>query len=454
MKHRILIVDDESSICISLVLSLQPEFTVEWDTDPVHALERLKKESFDLVLLDMVIGKYDGIDILEKIKALQPHTAVIMMTAYGTISTSVSAIKKGAFTYLTKPLDMEELLVYIHQALEIRMLNHHIAYLSEQLNDQTKDQILIGHSPAIRKIREMIELFSHLDSNILISGESGSGKDLVAHEIYKRCQSGLFVPIHCSSVKEQWLKEELFGCHSGHLPNSVQMKIGKLQHADQGTLYLDEVADLPYSVQTLLLHALQEGIFSPLGSSESRPFNTRIISSTSKNLLSLVASGKFRSDLYYRLNTLEILLPPLREHKEDIPNLCEYFIRSNKTLLSKTTPLLGISPEALNILAKHDFPGNVRELLNIIEYAGILEKGSFIEAEDLPCQFNDNANVSVDDRFLKGKKIQDLEKIAILSSYKRHQGKRKDMAAELGISERSLWNKLKIYGLNKRSAQC
>lgn len=448
MLPRILIVDDESSICISLSLALESDYEMSWETDPMRALERLQEEPFDLVLLDMVIGEHDGLDILVKIKKLAPLVSVIMMTAYGSIRSSVSAMTRGAFTYLTKPLDVEELKIYIQQALEFRALNDNVTYLNAQLQEHDQAEELIGTSAALKQVLRMIEKFRDVNANVLITGESGTGKRLAARALHNGSGRERFVTVNCAAIDEERLEEELFGCKVGSRPGAVCDRRGKLDYANGGTLYLDGIGDMPLGFQAKLLCVLQERTFSPVGSREIHRFNTRIIASANQDPDALVESGLLRQDLLYRLNTVEIHMPPLRERREDIPLLCSHFIQKSSTLRNKRVKIQGITEDALELLYSHSFPGNVRELANTIEYAGIIAGSEWIRTKDLPYRFTDSTpNTDEAERFLSGKTLQELEQLAIQNSYRVHSGKRTAMAAELGISPRGLWNKLKEYGL-------
>ena len=447
MKPRILILDDESGICISLSLALQNEYDTQWETDPVKALDRLSVEPFDVVLLDLVLGDYDGLEILGKIHQLAPRTIVIMMTAYGSIRSSVSAIKQGAFSYLTKPLDIDELRIYIQQALEFRILNDSASYVNLQLINETRSNALVGSSQQIQHIFQMIDRFASTDYPVLVTGESGTGKSLVAKLLHLRSNRRNFVSISCSAIAEDMLDEEFFGRRDG-LGDEKQ---GKLDFADGGTLFLDEIGELPLSFQAKLLRVLNEKTYTPLGSREIRRFNARVVTATNRDLHTMAENGQFRRDLYYRLNAVELNMPPLRERREDIPLLCEHFIRHSSILQNKRCPIKRISEEAQQLLNSHDYPGNIRELANAIEYACIVANDEIIRVRDLPYRFTDSHKKrSGDDveQFLRGKTLQQLENMAVVASYKRHGGKRKLIAEELGISARGLWNKLQENDLN------
>ena len=448
MQPRVLIIDDESSICISLSLALQPEYDTVWETDAEKGLERLQTESFDLVLLDLVIGESDGLEVLGKIRERDPDVAVIMMTAYGSIRSSVSAMRRGAFTYLTKPLDLEELQIFIRQALEFRALNNSVAYLNAQLEDRAQSEKLIGTSPAIRNVLQMVEKFRDVDTNVLITGESGTGKSLVARALHMQSKRRHFVSINCAAAGKDRLEEELFGYKAGAFRGATRDQRGKLDYADQGTLYLNGIGDIPQDFQGKLLRALQEKMFSPMGGRELRRFDTRVVAATNRDLETMMEQGLFRRELFYRLSAVEIHMPSLTERREDIPLLCSYFIANSSTLQNKPRKIKAITPEALALLCAHSYPGNVRELANTIEYAGIVSNDEWIRVKDLPYRFTDAApNAETPEALLEGKTLQTLEKTAILASYRRNGGKRKLIAAELGISERGLWNKLKEYDI-------
>ncbi|HOS19136.1 MAG TPA: sigma-54 dependent transcriptional regulator, partial [Clostridia bacterium] len=284
------------------------------------------------------------------------------------------------------------------------------------------------------------------DANVLISGESGTGKSLVAQTLHFQGKRKHFVTINCSAVEEDRLEEEFFGHKSGAYLGATHDRRGKLDYADQGTLLLDGISDMPPAFQAKLLRTLEEKAFTPIGGRELRRFDTRIIATTNRGLNAMVEEGSFRRDLLYRLNTLEIELPPLRERREDIPLLCKHFIQRSSTLQGKVRRLRGITPEAQELLNAHNYPGNVRELANVIEYAGLVANDEWIRVKDLPYRVTEAApNADEPEKLLSGKTLQELERMAILASYRRNGGKRKLIAAELGISERGLWNKLKEY---------
>lgn len=453
MKERILIVDDEPGICVSLSLALQSLYEVSWESDPVKAVERLRLESFQLVLLDLILGEVDGVDILAQIKSQDANIIVIVMTAYGSIRSSVNAMRCGAYTYLSKPLDIEELQIHIKQALIFQALNEKVTYLNDELKTQSVYNEIIGQSPAMQQVYRMIDKLRDLDTSVLITGESGTGKELVAkaiHNTSKRSEER-FVAMNCAAIPEGLLEEEFFGHKRGAFTGAVSDKRGKFELADRGTLFLDEIGDMPLLLQGKLLRVLQERKFSPIGGNEIINTDARVIVATNRDLREMVQAGSFRQDLFYRIDVFEIKLPPLRERRQDIPLLCEHFFKLNNRQQKKQVKIKGITKEAEQLLLTHDYPGNVRELANALEYACILTSDEWIHASDLPSRMRSRfgADLQPNENQASAAKrtLQQIERDAILESYRRNSGKKKAIAEELGISERGLWNKLKEYGL-------
>lgn len=447
MKPPLLILDDEKSICVSLSFALQAEFEVSWETSPKAAMEHIHNRPVELVLLDMVIGEVDGIEILKAIKEYNRDIMVIMMTAFGDIKSSVNAMKLGAFNYLSKPLDIEELQIHVRQALEIRRLNAKVDYLSHQLTEQYQYG-MVGSSPSIRHVYELIEKVKDVDSKVTITGESGTGKELVARAIHysgKR-KTEPFVAVNCSAIPEGLFEGEFFGHKKGAFTGAISNEIGKLGSAGGGTLLLDEIGDLPLGFQGKLLRVLQEKNFSPIGSNEVKRFEARVIAATNRDIPTLIAKGQFREDLYYRINVVEIKLTPLRDRKSDIPALCEHFITMNNRQQNKK--IKGLTQEAVDLLCEYSYPGNVRELANALEYASIVCSGEWIECKDLPERIvRATRGGYFDIKDQAGKTLKEIEREIIAAAYARHNGRRSEISKELGISERGLWNKLKEYGL-------
>lgn len=456
MNRTVYIIDDEPSICVSLQLALKNLYRVKTFTSSLPALASMEAEGADIVLLDLRLGEENGLEVLERIKRIDPNTEVIMMTAFGSIDTSVNAMQKGAFTYLTKPINIEELKVIMQQAGNIRKLNEQIYYLSDQLESKSRFDAIIGESAPMQRVYMLIDRVKDIDTNVLITGESGTGKELVARAIHnagKRYRER-FVVVNCAAIPENLLELEFFGYKRGAFTGAMQDKKGKLEQADNGTLFLDEIGDMPLGLQSKLLRALQDKEFTPVGGSTPIKVDTRILAATNRDLPALIAEGRFREDLYYRLNVMEIKLPPLRERQGDIAILCNYLLGKFSAELNK--PIRAITPEAKEMLERLPYPGNVRQLANILEYACILCQDGVISKEDFPeyVTRSDGAGPSGDsiDDYLSSHSLKDIEKRAIEATLQRCGGKRVATAAQLGISKRGLLNKLKEYGVIDREA--
>lgn len=454
MNRTVYIIDDEPSICVSLQLALKNLYRVKTFTSSLPALANMEAEGADIVLLDLRLGEENGLEVLERIKRIDPNTEVIMMTAFGSIDTSVNAMQKGAFTYLTKPINIEELKVIMQQASNIRKLNEQIYYLSDQLESKSRFDAIIGESAPMQRVYMLIDRVKDIDTNVLITGESGTGKELVARAIHnagKRYRER-FVVVNCAAIPENLLELEFFGYKRGAFTGAMQDKKGKLEQADNGTLFLDEIGDMPLGLQSKLLRALQDKEFTPVGGSTPIKVDTRILAATNRDLPALIAEGRFREDLYYRLNIMEIKLPPLRERQGDIAILGNYLLGKFSAELNK--PIRAITPEAKEMLERLPYPGNVRQLANILEYACILCQDGVISKEDFPeyVTRTDGTGPSGDsiDDYLSSHSLKDIEKRAIEATLQRCGGKRVATAAQLGISKRGLLNKLKEYGVIDR----
>jgi len=449
MKHSILVVDDEQSICSLLSLALKSQYDVTTATTEAECIRAVEGTAFDVVLLDLVVGPSDGLTILRQIKAHHPQVPVIIMTAFGSIKTSVEAMRNGAFTYLTKPLDIDELRVHISQALATNKLNDELEFLSDELKKQQRFDEIIGDSPKMQYVYDMIDRLKDVDSNVTITGESGTGKELVARAVHfaGRRRGERFVAINCAAIPENLLEEELFGHKKGAFTGAVQDKKGKFEVADGGTIFLDEIGDMPLSLQGKLLRIIQNKEITPLGSTQVRHVDVRILAATNRDLLARVKNGTFREDLYYRLNVISIEMPPLRERKEDIPLLCEHFIKKFNAEQNKA--VCRISRQAMERIVGYDYPGNVRQLANIIEHAMILTQGEEIQTASLPTELRQQpTNETGEERdHFAGMTLREVERILIRQALKRN-GQRRDMTArELGISVRTLQNKINEYHL-------
>ncbi len=454
MKQKILIIDDELSTCTFISLALKHSYDVRYATTSSEGLCLLEKEAVDLVLLDLIIGNDNGIDVLKKIKEYDNSIPVIIMTAFGSIKTSVSAMKNGAYTYLTKPLDLDELQVFIKQALDMKKLSDDVDFLSGELKQGYKYQEMIGKSVPMQEVYELIEKLKDVDSNVIILGESGTGKELAARALHfsgKR-QDERFVVINCAAIPEHLLEGELFGHKKGSFTGALQDKKGRFEVANRGTIFLDEIGDMPLGLQSKVLRVIQEKEFIPLGSTDARKVDVRIIAATNRSLEKLIDEGKFREDLFYRLNVISITMPTLRNRKEDIPLLCNHFIKQFNAEQNKSVQRL--TNEAEELLLSYNYPGNVRQLANILEHAMILTNRDEIGVEHLPIEIYRKSVKKYDEKkhlalfdLLVGMSVKDIEHIAVEATLKFYKGRRDLTANALGISVRSLQNKIKEYKL-------
>lgn len=455
MKPNILILDDEPGICQVLTYALNSQYQVFVATNADAGMAKIAEEPIDLVLLDLQVGTQNGIEVLREIKKSNPEISVIMMTAYGSIRSSVEAMKNGAFTYLTKPLDIEELYIFIQNALKFRTLNEQVTHLNNELRSLNSVYgRIVGQNVQMQRLYGMIERLKDIDTSVTITGESGCGKELVARAIHYMGRRGKekFVAINCSAIPDSLFEEELFGHKKGSFTGAVGSRRGKLALANQGTLFLDEIGDMSPAVQSKLLRVLQEREYSPLGDNEVYKIDVRVLAATNKNLTEMMKKGAFRSDLFYRLNVVELRIPPLRERKDDIPWLCEHLIKQyNK---EKGRKISRLDAAAMQLLTDYDYPGNVRELGNILEYASVVCAGETISLSDLPPWLRDRQPTALTsatneelDTALAGMTLEELEHRAVHAAWRIHKGRQKAMAQSLGLSERGLRNKLYKYRL-------
>ncbi len=459
MKAKILIVDDEKILTTVLKNLLTREgYEVAIAENGETALRFLKNEPFDVVLLDLRLPDANGLDLLPKIRELAPEAGVIIITAYAEIRSAVSAIKEGAFDYLAKPFEDEELLLTIERFLQFKNLMKEVGTLRRRLKQDDALTKFVGESKAVQDILSNIEVVAETDLPVLILGESGCGKELVAqiiHELSPR-NKGPFIKINCTAIPETLFEAELFGYERGAFTGAYTSKIGKLELAQGGTILFDEIGDLPLSLQPKLLRVTEEKTFYPLGSNKERRADVRFLFATSKDLKSLMKESLFRCDLYYRISAFTITIPPLRDRKEDIPILIQHFLHLFSQKYNKEIPI--ISELAYLALLNYDYPGNVRELKHILERAFLLSKDRRIEIWHLPEEVR--LTSSVPDNILSSQEISQkkdykknlelIEKELILRALKECGGKIGETAKKLGISRKTLWKKLKKYSLSSK----
>ncbi|WP_333656187.1 sigma-54-dependent transcriptional regulator [Dissulfurispira sp.] len=448
MKPKILIVDDEPDICKALEFLLKREgYTVTSVNSGEDAIEKLKTESFDVVITDLKMGRVGGMTVLEKSKEINPEAPVIMMTAFASIESAVEAMKRGAIDYIVKPFLNEEIKLTIKKVLEQKkIINENIA-LKQQISQRMACRDFVANSESMLKIVETLEKVIPTKSNIMILGESGTGKGLLAELVH--CNSPRrdkpFISINCSAIPEGLLESELFGYKKGAFTGAVSDKIGLIPLAHQGTFFLDEIGDMPTNLQAKLLKILETGEVYPLGDTKPRIVDVRIISATNADIENRIKEGKFREDLYWRLNVIEIKIPPLRERKDDIDILAKHFV--DKFSEEHKKDIKGIDRQALSILLEYLWPGNVRELGNVIERAVVLADGDYITPENLPDKLR-KVEHTAQPSTLKTY-LRDYEKNLILRLYNAHSRNKKKTAMALGIDLATLYRKLKKYGIEE-----
>ena len=453
-KARILIAEDEKTQRDLLEGFLKKEgFLVEAVANGRQAIEKIERDFFDIAFLDYKMPELDGLQTLREIRKRLPDLPVVMMTAYGTVETAVASMKEGALDYLTKPIDLEELLLIIQKVLERSTLIRENKDLKTRLQERYTFQNIIYGSPKMEEVMGLIARVAPSQATVLIRGESGAGKELIANAIhYASARSEKpFVKMSCSAIPETLLESELFGHEKGAFTGAIQKRIGRFEEADSGTLFLDEIGDLSPSTQVKLLRILQEKEFQRLGSNLNLRTDVRIITATHRNLEEAMRKGLFREDLYYRLNVISILLPPLRERKEDIPLLIDHFLKKYSELNQKK--IQDLSKEARILLLRHSYPGNVRELENLIERAVVLCRGEVITTQDLPFHLQEGPSEKQWEVSGKTKTLPDsleeIERDLIVKALHQHQGVQTRAAESLGISERVLRYKIKKYGIRQ-----
>ncbi len=384
MTGKILAVDDEVDMLrlLERIIKSKTDYDIITTPYPEKVVKLIEKEYFDLILVDLRMPDISGMELLKQIKAIEPDTAVIIITAYGTVESAVEAMKIGAFDFITKPFRQEQILLTINRAMQVQALKRENRQLKNEINRQKDADFIIGKSPAMESVYKYLLQVAPSLAPVVITGETGTGKELVARLIHKHSKrKGAFVAINCSAFPETLIESELFGYVKGAFSGAIKDKKGLVEEADKGTLFLDEVGDLSMLMQTKLLRFLQEGEFRPVGSTKAKRADVRIIAATNKDLEELIKQGKFREDLYYRLNVIKIYLPPLRKRKEDIPLLAHYFLKKYAELNNKT--IKGFSERAMSELLSRSWPGNVRELENVIERAVIVSQKDLIDLSDI-----------------------------------------------------------------------
>lgn len=447
---KILVVDDQPSIRETLKILLDEQgYDVHITEDGEGALELVKNIAFDIVITDLRMPKIDGVKLLETIKDIDSSIEVIVISAYADIKNAVKAIKMGAFDYLQKSFSPDELIITVEKALERKRLLEENRSLQAKLKRKFQFEDIVGESNEIKEIFTLIEKVSSSKASILLTGESGTGKEIIARAIHKNSDRAtkLFVPINCAAIPENLIESELFGHEKGSFTGAIQRKMGKFEQADGGTFFLDEIGELPPSMQVKLLRFLQEREFERVGGLERIKVNVRLIAATNKDLLKSIETGSFREDLYYRINVVNIMVPPLRERKDDIPLLVQYFINQFNEEYQRNIKV--ISLEAMDCMLGYNWPGNVRELKNIIERAVAISdhREESILPKHLPLYLTGKVmdKVQAKDNFT----LEEWEKIHIYNVLQQVKWNKSKAAEELGINRQTLYNKIKEFKIEK-----
>ena len=450
---RILIADDHDALRRALARALTDAgHDVEEAPNGNFAIERLHEGSFDVVLSDLKMGGSDGLDVLRSAKALHPSAAVILMTAFGSVGTAVEAMKIGAFDYVQKPFEIEEMEIKIGKALDYRRMRHEIDYLRHSQNDIYDFDSIVGSSGALQKVLGIVRKVAKSNTTILIHGETGTGKELVAGAIHHNSlRAGRnFVKVNCAALQENLLESELFGHEKGAFTSADKQRIGRFEQADGGTMFLDEVGDMSPSTQAKILRVLQEHEFERLGGTRTLKVDVRLIAAANRSLPAMVSAGQFREDLYYRLNVVSVAMPPLRERKEDIEALASHFVRKFSGDLKKKID--GIAPDAQKMLMRYHWPGNIRELQNALERAVLLTEDRLITTDDLRLgeitAFSSDPDAG---RVVRvppaGVALEEIERQALLESLRMCNWVQKDAAELLHVSPRVINYKIKTLGI-------
>ena len=447
MKSTVLVVDDEEKLRRVVELQLKTAgFEVEQAGSAEDALKLT--DGADVILTDLRLPGISGLELLANLRRQDSHTPVIVMTAFGSIETAVDAMKAGAVDFLPKPFSLDHLMTVINKALEIRTLRDENRELRAELGQRYEFDNIVGRSDAMREIFGTVERVAPTRATVLLCGESGVGKDLIARAIHHHSprDGRPFVKINCTALPENLMESELFGYEKGAFTGANTTKPGKFEQADTGTVFLDEIGDVPASVQVKLLRILQEREFERLGSNKTRHIDVRVLAATNVDLRAALEQGTFREDLYYRLNVLPINIPPLRERKEDVPFLAEHFVKKLKKDLG--TPVQSISEAAIQRLLEYHWPGNVRELENVIERSMVLATGAVLEAGDIKLDLAPKPRLAASDGFLpEGMTLDDYERTIIREALHRATGNKSQAARLLGLTRNALRYRLSQMGI-------
>ncbi len=453
MKHkpRILIVDDEKNAREGLARALKRHYDVSLADSGKAALDLLAESPFDLMLSDVRMPGIDGLTLLQRVLAIPRHPVCIMLTAYGSIEMAVEAMKRGAYDFLTKPINLDRLDILVKRALESRTMEQENRRLHEQLDARYGLENIIGQSAGMQEVFDTIRQVADSRATVLVQGESGTGKELVAHAIHRLSSRsrGPFIPVHCAALTSTLLESELFGHERGAFTGASEQRQGRFELADGGTLFLDEIGEIDANTQVKILRVLEERRFERVGGRATIDVDTRLIAATNRDLRAMVDEGEFREDLFYRLYVVVITIPPLRDRREDIPLLAHHFIRQYAE--DNRREIEDITPDAMAALTEYDWPGNVRELRNAMERMVVLARGGKLTLRDIPPDIRGESGRRPtghgQEDISKAHSMEDAERSMIIRALRENNNNRTKAAKQLGISRRTLHRKLNEYGL-------
>lgn len=453
-SQRIMLIDNEIGLCRMMEAVLRDQgYQVKSFTRPVQAVAEFSAGDYDLIISDIKMPEMDGLELLQHIRNRDPEVPVIMITAYATVEMSIQALRRGAYDMLTKPFEPDELTYRVKNALQHHKLVEENRELREEISGQFKFENIIGTSPAIRALLEKVSKVAVRDTSVLITGESGTGKELVAQAIHHNSprRNHRFVAVNCGALPENILESELFGYRKGAFTGALENRKGLLEAANGGTLFLDEVGNLSLNIQKTLLRFLQEQEFRRLGDTVSTKVNVRILSATNSDLSAEVAAGTFREDLYYRLNVINLHLLPLRERRQDIPLLAAHFIRKQNAKFD--SDFKGLTPEALEVFRNYDWPGNIRQLCNVIEAAMTIATGNYIGLPELTQVIETRSTGEAGNQADYSSALSSFETDYLTRLLRKHGSNVEEAAAEAGMNMATIYRKLKKYGINKKEIE-
>jgi DNA-binding NtrC family response regulator len=456
-KFRSIVVDDEASVCEAVKAILEIEgIDVVTTTSSVNAVEDIRKNNYDLIISDLKMPNLDGLELYDQVREISPDSIFIIITAFGTISSAVDAIKKGVYDYIPKPFTPDEVRIPIRRALERKRLERENIALRTQIETRYSFQSIIGNSAEMHEVFRIMRHAASSESSVLVTGESGTGKELVARAVHSNSVRARrkFVTVNCGAIPEGLIESELFGHVKGSFTSAVSDKKGLVEEADKGTLFLDEIGELAPPLQVKLLRVLQEGEFLRVGDTQPRRVNVRVVAATNRDLTKAIAEKQFREDLFYRLNVIPIELPPLRRRKEDVPLLVNHFIEKHRAKAPEKN-ISGISKEAVQALINYHFPGNVRELENAVEYAVAFTTGPVVQKDDLPKYILEEKKLGNEAQKIPIMPLKDakhqFEKGLIIATLIETGGNISEAARLLNVHRQNLQQKIRLLGIDPAS---